>query len=115
MTYDHLLPIFLQDKRADISVFNISSSSFGGGLGLSIQDVGIIMSFNGIIQLIFQGIIFPCLASWFGVWKLLIFCTVGHPLAYFIVPYLQLLPESLLPELRSATDDQVCYRNEGFL
>ncbi|KAH7139459.1 major facilitator superfamily domain-containing protein [Dendryphion nanum] len=97
MTYDHLLPIFLQDKRAnDVSAFNLPSSSFGGGLGLSIQDVGIIMSFNGIIQLIVQGVVFPLMASWFGIWRLLIICTIGHPLAYFIVPYLPLLPESWL-------------------
>ncbi|KAF2019629.1 MFS general substrate transporter [Aaosphaeria arxii CBS 175.79] len=97
MTYDHLLPIFLQDKRADdLAAQSLSPRSLGGGLGLSIQNVGIIMSFNGIIQLFVQGVIFPCLASWFGVWKLLVVCTIGHPIAYFIVPYLQLLPENLL-------------------
>ncbi|KAF2280107.1 MFS general substrate transporter [Westerdykella ornata] len=96
MTYDHLLPIFLQDKRADdISSF-ATSNPFAGGLGLSIQDVGIIMSVNGIIALFVQAVIFPLLASWIGVWQLLVLVTIGHPLAYFIVPYLPLLPPSLV-------------------
>ncbi|KAF2660440.1 MFS general substrate transporter [Lophiostoma macrostomum CBS 122681] len=93
MTYDHLLPIFLQDKRADdLASFGVASSSFGGGLGLSIQDVGIIMSVNGIISLFIQAIVFPFMTSLFGVWKLLVFVTIGHPICYFIVPYLPLLP-----------------------
>ncbi|ORY02950.1 MFS multidrug transporter-like protein [Clohesyomyces aquaticus] len=97
MTYDHLLPIFLQDKRVDdISASAVSHSAFAGGLGLSIQDVGIIMSFNGIIALVVQGLIFPLMASWFGVWKLLILVTIGHPIAYFIVPYLALMPANWL-------------------
>ena len=98
MTYDHLLPIFLQDKRADdISAFAMSpSTSLGGGLGIPLQDVGIIMSINGLIQLFIQGAVFPVLASWFGVWKLLVLVTIGHPIAYFIVPFLPLLPQGLL-------------------
>jgi len=93
MTYDHLLPIFLQDKRIDdVSALSLSSSAFAGGLGLSIQDVGIIISFNGIIALVIQGALFPLMASWLGVWKLLIVVLIAHPIAYFIVPYLALFP-----------------------
>jgi hypothetical protein len=93
MTFDHLLPIFLQDKRADdVSSFGVAPSSFGGGLGLSIQDVGIIMSVNGIISLFVQAIVFPFMTSLFGVWRLLVLVTIGHPISYFIVPYLPLLP-----------------------
>ncbi|KAF2262628.1 MFS general substrate transporter [Lojkania enalia] len=93
MTYDHLIPIFLQDKRADnVSVTAISSSIFAGGLGLSIQDVGIIMSINGVIELFIQAVLFPFMASLLGIWKLLILVTIGHPISYFMVPYLPLLP-----------------------
>jgi hypothetical protein len=56
------------------------------------QQVGLIMSFNGIIALFVQGLLFPLLASWLGVWRLFVIVTIGHPLAYFIVPYLLLLP-----------------------
>lgn len=97
MTYDHLLPIFLQDKRADDDINALElSPSLGGGLGIPIQKVGIIMSINGVIQLAIQGFVFPLLADCFGVWRLLLIVTVAHPFAYFIVPFLQLLPANLL-------------------
>ena len=99
MTYDHLLPIFLQDDRyGDLATISNQSNvdALAGGLGLSIQQVGVIMSVNGVIALFVQGIIFPIFASWLGVWKIFLLVTFGHPMAYFIVPYLPLLPENLL-------------------
>ncbi|WPH02888.1 Hypothetical protein R9X50_00575600 [Acrodontium crateriforme] len=101
MTYDHLLPIFLQDERtsSNTDMFNLVSSRHGalaGGLGLSIKQVGVIMSINGIIALFVQGIVFPIMASWLGIWRLFIAVTILHPFAYFIVPWLALLPQSLV-------------------
>lgn len=97
MTYDHLLPIFLQDDRLDdISIMQESFFHLSGGLGLSTQRVGLIMSVNGIIALFIQAVIFPALANWLGVWRVFVMVTVLHPIAYFIVPYLALLPPSLL-------------------
>lgn len=47
MTYDNLLPIFLQDGREGDDISTISARDvFAGGLGLSTQQVGIIMSVN---------------------------------------------------------------------
>jgi len=95
MTYDHLLPIFLQDQRitdhAAHSPFHIP-----GGLGLATQSVGVIMSLNGVIALFIQAIVFPLLASWLGIWKTFVMVTIIAPIAYFIVPYLAILPENLL-------------------
>lgn len=98
MTYDHLLPIFLQDKRAadSMNAFELSSAALGGGLGIPIQNVGVILSINGIIQLAIQAVAFPLLADWLGVWRLLVIVTLAHPIAYFIVPFLQLLPDNML-------------------
>ncbi|KAH8732214.1 MFS multidrug transporter-like protein [Phaeosphaeriaceae sp. PMI808] len=97
MTYDHLLPIFLQDKRADgMHAFDLPHASMAGGLGIPVQSVGVIMSLNGIIQLVVQGVVFPLLAEFFGVWRLLLLVTVAHPIAYFVVPFLQLLPTNML-------------------
>jgi hypothetical protein len=98
MCYDHLLPIFLQDGRIDdVSIFApFSPFHIPGGLGLTTKMVGMIMSVNGIIALFIQAVVFPWLAGWLGVWKLFVLTTVFHPLAYFIVPYLAYLPESLL-------------------
>jgi len=95
MCYDHLIPIYLQDDRAgDVSM--LSGSSMAGGLGLSVQEVGIIMSVNGVIALFIQGVVFPLAAAWLGVWKLFIIATTLHPIAYFIVPYLGVLPQDLV-------------------
>ncbi|KAF1932945.1 MFS general substrate transporter [Didymella exigua CBS 183.55] len=98
MTYDHLIPIFFQDKRADdIHAQELSyTAALGGGLGLTTQQVGLILSINGVIQLAVQAIAFPILADIFGVWRLLLMVTAAHPVAYIIVPFLQLLPPSLV-------------------
>lgn len=63
---------------------------------MTVQQVGIIMSVNGLIALFVQAAIFPIMASWLGVWKVFIITAVGHPIAYFIVPYLALLPTNLV-------------------
>ena len=106
MTYDHLLPIFCQDDRVPAGAQEIMSTlstaiandrgSLAGGLGLSVKDVGVIMSVNGVIALLVQGVVFPIMASLLGVWKVFMVVTILHPIAYLIVPFLSLLPQSLL-------------------
>ncbi|RDW79701.1 MFS general substrate transporter-51 [Coleophoma cylindrospora] len=94
MTYDHLLPIFLEDDRASSAMFSAWDLTASGGLGLSLQSVGIIMSVNGIISLIIQVFIFPVCASYFGVRRLFILVSLLQPFAYIMMPYLLILPES---------------------
>lgn len=107
MTYDHLLPIFLEDERGDTpSIFTRSlltqslstDSSFyaPGGLGLSVQEVGFIMSINGIIALFVQALIFPLAAAKFGIYRLFIVVSVLHPVSYLLMPFLTLLPPDSL-------------------
>lgn len=97
MTYDHLLPIFLQDKSTrDVSVGPSSPFDIPGGVGLSTRTVGVIMSTDGIIALVIQSLIFPVLAHWLGVWRLFVLVTVLHPIAYFMVPFLAFLPQHLV-------------------
>ncbi|KAK6431235.1 hypothetical protein LTR95_012606 [Oleoguttula sp. CCFEE 5521] len=101
MTYDHLLPIYLQDARSppggqSFLAEEPQTSSFAGGLGLSVHDVGVILSIQGLIALFIQAIIFPLMASWLGIWKSFIVVTMCHPLAYFVVPWLAWLPEKWL-------------------
>lgn len=97
MTYDHLLPIFLQDdRRSRIVTMVVKSFDIPGGLGMATQAVGIIMSINGLFALFIQAIIFPIFAAWLGIWKLFIMVTLLHPVEYFIVPYLVILPHGLL-------------------
>lgn len=99
MTYDHLLPIFLEDKRGQS--FSIESTGFNpfyspGGLGLSVQRVGAVMSTDGIIALCVQAVIFPFMANRLGIYRLFLLVTVLHPIAYLVMPYLVFLPESWL-------------------
>jgi hypothetical protein len=104
MTYDHLLPIFLEDERGDtspISIFSNASIGFNpfflpGGLGLSVQKVGVVMSINGIIALFVQAVIFPFAAQRLGIHRLFILVSTFHPIIYLLMPSLVYLPESLL-------------------
>lgn len=99
MCYDHLLPIFLQDRRGEeLNILATSGSLFHieGGLGLETKTVGLIMSVNGIIALFIQAVIFPVVADWLGVFHTFMIVTILHPVAYVLVPYLVLLPSNLL-------------------
>lgn len=99
MTYDHLLPIFLEDERGEtFSAFIAGMNPFSsaGGLGLSVQNVGVIMSINGIIALFVQAVIFPFAAEKLGIYRLFILVTLLHPIAYIAMPFLVYLPLSML-------------------
>jgi len=105
MTYDHLLPIFLQDERVPVEGQHMMDTdcragSLSGGLGLDIHAVGVILSIQGLIALFVQAVVFPIMASWLGVWKSFMVVTTGHPIAYAIVPFLSLLaPRLVYPAL----------------
>jgi len=99
----HFRPIFFQYERisdihemATTSTIGNENGSFAGGLGLSVQQCGIILAVNGVIALFVQAVIFPLAASWMGTWRTFLLVTVLHPVAYFIVPWLVLLPANLL-------------------
>ncbi|KAL8399582.1 hypothetical protein RB594_000107 [Gaeumannomyces avenae] len=103
MTYDHLLPIFLEDERAQpLGVLSALGSPLPGmlyspgGLGLSLRAVGMIMAVNGAIALFIQAVVFPVAAERLGVYRLFVAVMLLHPIVYVIVPLLLLVPESLL-------------------
>ncbi|KAF2756095.1 MFS general substrate transporter [Pseudovirgaria hyperparasitica] len=97
MTYDNLIPIYLQGRDSDVlRPHHIPPLLQSPGLGLSVREVGIVMSINGAIALFIQAIIFPCLAARISTWRLFILVTIGHPIVYILVPLLPLLPETWL-------------------
>jgi hypothetical protein len=103
MTYDHLLPIFFEDEKMPAGSFleTWGFSAFNpfyspGGLGLSMQNVGVILAVNGLIALFVQAVIFPIAASLIGVFRLFILVTILHPVAYLVMPMLLHVPESML-------------------
>lgn len=95
MTFDHLLPIFLEDKRKEaLTAMTINNPLFTipGGLGLSVQRVGAIMSTTGLFALFVQIFVFPFAARTLGIYRLFILVTVLHPIQYLLMPYLVYLP-----------------------
>ncbi|GAB1316668.1 Drug efflux system protein [Madurella fahalii] len=98
MTYDHLLPIFFEDDRTPPRALAAHLGLFysPGGLGLSLQAVGVVMAVQGAIALFMQAVVFPLMAERMGVYRLFILITVLHPVAYVIVPFLLYIPEGLL-------------------
>ena len=103
MTFDHLLPIFFEDDRVPTN--NIpttlalaSGSPFysPGGLGMSLQAVGVVMAVQGVIALLMQAVVFPVMAERVGIYRLFLLITMLHPLVYLIVPWLLYVPEAAL-------------------
>ncbi|KAM0563562.1 hypothetical protein ACHAPJ_001286 [Fusarium lateritium] len=100
MTFDHLLPIFFEEKRASAieilnrgSIFPIYSP---GGLGMTLRDVGMILAIDGGIALFIQIFIFPWAVQKFGTYRLFLMVTVLHPIIYVLMPMLLLVPESFI-------------------
>lgn len=98
MCYDHLLPIFFEDDKMSVSSLTSFSGPlhFPGGLGLTMNTVGMIMAVNGAIALFIQAVIFPIAAAKIGVFRLFLIVTVLHPIAYLLMPFLVWVPESFL-------------------
>lgn len=100
MTFDHLLPIFFEDDRIPPDHLGALSSQglfySPGGLGLSLQAVGMIMAVQGAIALVMQAVVFPVLAERVGVYRLFIAVTVFHPITYLLMPWLLAVPDTWL-------------------
>lgn len=98
MCYDHLLPIFFEDDRATLSISPRVPDFlyYPGGLGLSMNAVGMVMAVNGVIALFIQAVIFPYAAAKVGVFRLFLVVTVLHPIACLLMPLLIWVPEPLL-------------------
>lgn len=98
MCYDHLLPIFFEDDKMSVSSLTSFSGPlhFPGGLGLTMNAVGMIMAVNGAIALFIQAVIFPIAAEKIGVFRLFLIVTVLHPIACLLMPFLIWIPEALL-------------------
>ena len=68
---------------------------FDGGFGLSAKTIGLILSFQGFLQMIAQIIIFPIVSDRFGSLTTFRIAVLGYPLLYLLIPYLALVPQTL--------------------
>jgi hypothetical protein len=101
MTFDHLLPIFFEDARTPLAAHTLFDGHSPllyspGGLGLSLQAVGMVMAVQGVIALFMQAVVFPLAAERVGVYRLFLFVTVLHPVVYLLVPGLLYVPEGMV-------------------
>ncbi|KAM3476482.1 hypothetical protein MY5147_003204 [Beauveria neobassiana] len=75
---------------------------FTGGLGMPPQRVGLAMAILGVIGILMQLFLYPNLSARLGTlrsWRLSLLC---FPLAYFVVPYLAVVPSTALPPAAKA-------------
>ncbi|CEI40208.1 hypothetical protein FVEN_g1311 [Fusarium venenatum] len=100
MTFDHLLPIFFEEKRAGAAEMIKGASIFPfhspGGLGMTLRDVGMVLAVDGGIALFIQVFIFPWAVQKLGTYRLFLLVTVLHPIIYILMPMLLLVPENLI-------------------
>ena len=90
MSFVQLFPIFMETK-ADTAVSRYYIGGVGG-LGRSLQAVGLTMGINGIISLVIQGVIFPTVSKYMGIRPTFLLMTTLQPISYFILPYIAFLP-----------------------
>ncbi|OOF94080.1 hypothetical protein ASPCADRAFT_397768 [Aspergillus carbonarius ITEM 5010] len=97
MSYDHLLPIFLQDTNTNTNPSTPTNPlHIPGGLNLTTQTVGLILASDSIIALLIQSTLFPVLVHTYGIWSLYTWVTSLHPTCYLIHPFLVFLPSHFL-------------------
>ncbi|KAM3435322.1 hypothetical protein MY4824_004903 [Beauveria thailandica] len=113
-TFNALWFVFLSTPVYDPSSSSSSSSAaeppppprlpfrFTGGLGMPPQRVGLAMAILGVIGILMQLFLYPNLSARLGTlrsWRLSLLC---FPLAYFVVPYLAVVPSTALPPAAKA-------------
>jgi hypothetical protein len=93
-TFGNLWYIFLSTPRADNSSAESGSFHFTGGLGLPPSRIGIVLSIIGGIGIFFQLVAYPPLSQRYGTTTCYRLSLLLFPPAYFLAPFLVLLPSS---------------------
>ncbi|KAI0022328.1 major facilitator superfamily domain-containing protein [Xylariomycetidae sp. FL0641] len=92
MAFNTLLPVHLLDKpdapRGQLDLH--------GGLGMTVHEVGVYLSVNGVLGLFIQGLIFPIFVDRVGVWRSFVAMIALYPLCYVVMPFLSAFPPSLV-------------------
>lgn len=91
MGFEQLMPVFLSTPVPDEKPHNLFF--FTGGLGMTTQNIGFILSMQGLFSMCAQFVVFPPVARTFGVLSVYRFCMFTYAICYIVVPYLVWLPE----------------------
>jgi Major Facilitator Superfamily len=68
---------------------------FTGGFGMSTKNIGLVLSCQGLMQMVAQLIIFPAVTKRVGPLGTFRIAIFAYPLLYLIVPYISLAPHHL--------------------
>lgn len=93
----HLWGVFLSVPRSPNKEHRHLPFQFNGGLGLSPASVGVATSLFGILGISVQILAYPPVAQWMGILHVYQWSLFAFPLAYFILPYLAILPGTAPP------------------
>lgn len=93
MSFDQLMPVFLSTPVSD--EVPTLPFKFTGGLALSTNKIGFMMTVQGVYSMVAQLWLFPFLARHFGTLRIFRFVLSVWPALYLVVPYLVLLPPRL--------------------
>jgi MFS family permease len=88
----HLFPVFLSNPPRDNPEWTLMSFKFTGGLGLASPSIGLWLGFFGICGILLQLFIYPRMQARIGTLGNLRVALYLFPFAYFLAPYLVLIP-----------------------
>ncbi|GAW20149.1 hypothetical protein ANO14919_096460 [Xylariales sp. No.14919] len=92
MTFDQLLPVFLATAPPKDHVVTSLPLKFVGGFNLDSKTVGIILSIQGVYQLLINMFLVPKVLKRFGALRSFRFIAIAYFMLYLVTPYLVLLP-----------------------
>ena len=95
--FANLWALFLSTPRPAVgSDTQTRSVLFGltGGLGMPSSQVGVASSFLGILGMLLQVTLYPPISARLGTLRSFQWFLIGFPIAYFLAPYLAVLPSS---------------------
>ncbi|TAQ85826.1 hypothetical protein B7494_g5832 [Chlorociboria aeruginascens] len=95
MTFDAMLPTLLSTKAPENPEPFRLPFKFVSGYGLDTNEIGVILSVQGLYSMIATVVFFPFLAQRVGPLRLFRLIALSYPVLYVTTPYLVLLPDYL--------------------
>ncbi|KAF2403835.1 MFS general substrate transporter [Trichodelitschia bisporula] len=93
ITFEQLMPVLF--SMPESTTRPELPFKFVGGFALSTTTIGIILSCQGVLQMLAQIFLFEAVSARLGSLMTFRIVAFGYPLLYFCVPYLALLPTTL--------------------
>lgn len=100
--YDQLLPVFMHYPTQNDRSSNPDVSlplKFTGGFGIDSDRIGLLFTVYGIVGMFIQFLIFPPMASRYGVLTCLKAVTAMFPIVYIVTPFTTLFPTPLTQQI----------------